>query len=60
MRYKGNNLVIDDNLFKEYNYDIYLPKDKYTFHGVTKFNKHLISNSSSLIDFLNQNEINIK
>ena len=59
-KFKRNNLAASENLFQEYIYDIYLPKNKNSFSRISDFTKHEISNSTSLIDFLNLSGINVK
>ncbi len=58
-KFNRNNLASSENLFNEYIYDIYLPKNKNSFTKRSDFIKYEISNSISLIDFLKINKINI-
>ncbi len=58
-KFSRNNLASSENLFNEYIYDIYLPKNKNSFSRIDEFIKYEISNSISLIDFLKINKINI-
>ena len=50
-KFNRNNLASSENLFNEYIYDIYLPKNKNSFTRISEFIKYEISNSISLIDF---------
>ena len=51
-KFKRNNLTENENLFKDYIYDIYLPKNSRSFSNINDFNRYEISNQDTLINFL--------
>ena len=51
-KYKRNNLVKNSDLFQQYNYDIYLPKNEKSFTNINDFTYYEISNLDSFLDFL--------
>lgn len=59
-KYSRNNLAMNDSLFKKYQYDIYLPTNEKSFSALKDFKKYEISNNTSLLDFLKNNNIKIK
>ena len=58
-KYKRNNLSKNENLFKDYIYDIYLPKNSKSFSSINDFDKYEISNQDTLINFLERNNIKL-
>ena len=59
-KYQRNNLALDDGLFKEFKYDIYLPIRGNSFADPSGYKKYSISNKVPLIDSLIENNIKLK
>ena len=59
-KYQRNNLALDDSLFKEFNYDIFLPTRGNSFADPKGYKKYSISNNVPLIDSLIENNIRLK
>ncbi len=59
-KYQRNNLALDDSLFKEFNYDIFLPLRGNSFADPKGYKKYSISNKVPLIDSLIENNIRLK
>lgn len=56
-KYNRNNLVYNENLFKDYNYDIMLPVKKYSFQNLSDFKIYEITNTKTLLDSLLEKKI---
>ena len=56
-KYNRNNLVHNENLFKDYNYDIMLPVKKYSFQNLSDFKIYEITNTKTLLDSLLERKI---
>ena len=59
-KYKRNNLVLNEDLFNNYNYDIMIPLYKNSFSNVDHYKKYNIMNTKSLLDSLIENKVSVK
>ena len=51
-KYDRNNLAQNENLYKNYNYDIMLPVKKYSFQNLNDFKIYDITNTKTLLESL--------